>query len=76
MKNGIIGFGDALKSVAEIVKIFNNKDTDIKELRDARRKLKQFRKQLKKDGWQDWEKTMFEDLTKAYAKKLKKIMLK
>jgi len=74
MRNDLDFIG-ALKSVAEIMNIFKGTNAR-KDLRLARRSLKKLRRQLKKDGWEEWETEVFNDLTKTYIKQLKKLMLK
>lgn len=72
------GFGEALKSVSEIM--FNIKRSEQgqnrADLKLAWKKIKQLKRELKKDGWEDWETTMYDDIVKSYGKQLKKLMTK
>lgn len=71
-----LGIGDALRAVADIMQLVKSspEGQERRNLKLAARKLKKLKKQLAKDGWENWEKEMYKDLTKAYAEQLKKLM--
>lgn len=66
----------ALIAVASIMQLVKRspEGQERKNLKLADKKIKQLRRKLKKDGFEDWEKQLLDDLTKAYAEQLKKLM--
>ena len=69
---------DALKAASEIMQAVKRSDDGQKRanIRLANRKLKKLKRELKKNGWEDWEKELYDDLVKTYAAQLKKLMQK
>lgn len=69
---------EALKAASEIMKAVKRSEDsqDRANLKLAFKKLKQLKRQLRKKGWEDWEKDIYNDLVKAYSGQLKKLMNK
>lgn len=73
---GAIKIIDYMAAFSEILQLLKTSEGGQirKNVRLASRKLRKFKKTLKKDGFEPWEKELYEDLIKVYAKQLKKLM--